>query len=267
MENHTYAFADSQQAQEWERLRAVQAVFDPFTCNNLERLGVGEGWVCLEVGPGAGSIMMWLCDRVGDRGQVVAVDKDSRFVAHLHRSNLEIRQQDITTAPLASNYFDLIHVRFVLMHIPDRLTAFANLVQALKPGGWLLVEEPDFTTNLPADSTGEQTDAFIQIFAATRRFFETIDADPCFGRKLPLVFQQFNLTDVATSLNAALMPGGSTRAKIWRMAVEHLRTQLLATDIPTEADYDRFLALTQDPTVWSMDYTTVAAWGRKAIEA
>src|ERR1039458_7122444 len=39
--------------------------------------------------------------------------------------------------------FDLVHARLVLVHVPQRAQALAAMVAALKPGGWLLLEEAD----------------------------------------------------------------------------------------------------------------------------
>ena len=39
--------------------------------------------------------------------------------------------------------FDLVHARLVLVHVPDRARALATMVAALRPGGWLLVEDAD----------------------------------------------------------------------------------------------------------------------------
>jgi hypothetical protein len=37
-----------------------------------------------------------------------------------------------------------VHVRAVLMHIPDRMAALRRMVSWLAPGGWLVAEEADF---------------------------------------------------------------------------------------------------------------------------
>ena len=39
--------------------------------------------------------------------------------------------------------FDLIHARLVLVHVPRRREALAAMVELLRPGGWLVVEDAD----------------------------------------------------------------------------------------------------------------------------
>jgi hypothetical protein len=61
-------------ANEWERaerrLRALEATYDPVTKRRLAARGVADGWNCLEVGAGAGSIARWLGEQVGPTGEI-----------------------------------------------------------------------------------------------------------------------------------------------------------------------------------------------------
>src|SRR5208283_3109556 len=45
------------------RYRELSALYDAQTVRHLEQRGVDQGWSCLEVGGGGGSITSWLCDR------------------------------------------------------------------------------------------------------------------------------------------------------------------------------------------------------------
>ncbi len=259
-----YVFSDNQQPTELERLTAVQDVFDPVTHRNLEQIGVAPGWHCLEVGAGVGSIMHWLCDRVGPTGHVVAVDRDPRFIQAVQRPNLTIRALDITTTSLEPNAFDLIHLRCVMVHIATPQPAWQNLIQALKPGGWLLIEEPDFSMAALTLPDQRETQVIDGVFAATRQMYSDLGMDNWLGRKLPLLLQQHGLGNIQTHVNSSLMAGGSLRAKIWWMAVEHLRSRLLATGLTTPSDLDQFKTLIQTPTTWALDYALISAWGQKS---
>jgi ubiquinone/menaquinone biosynthesis C-methylase UbiE len=128
----TYVF-DNAGAQAGARFSALGALFDPGTTRHLTALGVAEGWHCLEVGAGAGSIADWLCDRVG-AADVVATDIDPRFLDAAGRPNLEVRRHDIASDPLSEAAFDLVHARLVLVHLPERENALLRIVRALKPG-------------------------------------------------------------------------------------------------------------------------------------
>jgi Methyltransferase domain len=60
---------------------------------------------------------------------------------------LEIIRHDITADPPPEGQSDLIHARLVLGHLPARDAIMARLVQALKPGRWVLIG--DFDSCLP----------------------------------------------------------------------------------------------------------------------
>src|SRR3712207_7018804 len=61
-------------------------------------LGVGEGWRCLELGGGNGSIAEWLSARVSPSGSVTAIDIDPVLLELIparseeHTSELQSRQ-------------------------------------------------------------------------------------------------------------------------------------------------------------------------------
>jgi 2-polyprenyl-3-methyl-5-hydroxy-6-metoxy-1,4-benzoquinol methylase len=92
----TYAFDNAWQ-QARERLALLEACLDPATVRRLTALGVGEGWTCLDVGAGGGSIAQWLCTQVGASGHVLATDVDPRFLAALGEPNLQIRCHNVVT--------------------------------------------------------------------------------------------------------------------------------------------------------------------------
>src|SRR5438309_9955657 len=137
-----YLFTHEDKA-ERERLAAIEAGLDPLTIECLEKIGVGEGWRCLEIGAGGGSIAEWLCGRVGPSGKVVATDLQTKFLEAIEASNLEVRKHDITKRDLEQETFDLVSARKVLEHLPEPTQALSRSAAAVRPGGWLLVEDTD----------------------------------------------------------------------------------------------------------------------------
>src|SRR5205085_8877158 len=122
----------------------LEEIFDGGTRGHLARLPLPAGSSCLEVGAGAGSVARWLCERVGPGGRVVATDLDVDLLEKLPEENLEVRRHDIVSGELETDAFDLIHSRLVLEHIPERDAVLRRLVVALRPGGWLVLEDFDW---------------------------------------------------------------------------------------------------------------------------
>ena len=42
----------------------LEALCDPVTFRHLESVGIAEGWSCLEIGAGGGSVARWMGERV-----------------------------------------------------------------------------------------------------------------------------------------------------------------------------------------------------------
>lgn len=86
---------DSSWYAERDRLSSLTALYDEATTAFCERLGVGDGWRCAEVGAGTGSVAQLLADRVGPSGRVLAVDLDTRFLEPLRSTFLQVEQMDV----------------------------------------------------------------------------------------------------------------------------------------------------------------------------
>ena len=190
-------------ATESKRLGLLAQRFDAGTIRRLGELGVTDGWRCLEVGAGHGSVARWLADRVGPSGSVVAADIDARFLTGLP-DNVDVRELDIRDQDLEPE-FDLAHCRALLMHLPDP-DALARIVAALRPGGVLLVEEGDFGLlhfgGHP--NSAAQNDAHGQILNAMR---EARIMDGYLGRTLP---GEQRIGGLAALLPHAVAPRGRT---------------------------------------------------------
>jgi hypothetical protein len=81
-----------------DRLALLERIFDPLSRRRREM--VQPGWRCLEVGAGRGSMAVWLAERVGDNGHVVATDMDLTYLKRFNVPNLEVRQHNILEDPL-----------------------------------------------------------------------------------------------------------------------------------------------------------------------
>jgi 2-polyprenyl-3-methyl-5-hydroxy-6-metoxy-1,4-benzoquinol methylase len=198
----SYLF-DPSLAIERERLDAQSALWDAYTVAKLAGVGVGEGWHCLEVGAGTGSVARWLCARVGDRGGVTATDVETCWLEALAETepNLDVRRHDVVADELEEGTYDLVHARLVLMHLVPRDLVVGKLARALRPGGWLVLEDLDTCTLGYCDPPDP---VWTKVSRAIAALAEAVGADPNVGRRLPTALQAAGLTDVAAD-GAALL--------------------------------------------------------------
>jgi len=249
----SYAF-DNAWTDAHRRLAMLEACYDPGTTRRLDALGVGSGWRCLEVGGGAGSVARWLCDRVGESGQVVAVDLDPRFLGQIDAANLSVRRLDVTREDLPDGPFDLVHARHVLMHLPERLEVLDRLARCLVPGGWLLLEEGDaFPTAV--------TDVDPRVWSWYSDALARGGADTKWPRRLPSLLDSAGLVDVTAEADVPLYRGASPTAEMVRLSL----LQVAERDRPddeTRVLVDHLCVSLTDPGRWFTYYAAVAAAGR-----
>ena len=130
---------------EYQRLDLMSKILDPWTQAYLTALGISQGWQCLELGSGNGSIVEWLCTTVSPSGGVRAIDLNPVLLELIPAQNLTVEQMDVRTGQLPANAYDLVSCRALLHQISEYAPAvLAQMAAALKPGGWLLIQEPDF---------------------------------------------------------------------------------------------------------------------------
>ena len=247
---------DHHQTGERQRLALMSRLLDPMHRRHIERLGVGPGARTLEVGCGNGSMSAWLARRTAPGGRAVAVDLDLSLVDE-HVAGLELRQADILAGAVEPADFDLVTARAVLHHVGDAGAAVTNLVGSARPGGMVLLIEPDF---LPV-SIAEPPDirAFWQGWLT---WSKAQGIDYFIGRRLPATLSSLGLQDVAATAETSLYNGGSLSAQYWEQTVIELRPRLVASGKLDDRSIDTFLAQCADPGWWTQTIAFTAVAGR-----
>jgi SAM-dependent methyltransferase len=236
---------------ERERLELLAAWLDPATFRQLEALGCGPGWRCLEVGPGAGTTARWMGERVVPGGHATALDVDTRFLDVLTGApGVDVLRGDVRTRDFAAGTFDLIHARFVLEHLPDRVAVMKRMVDWLAPGGWVLFEEPDCAAALASPNP---------LWA---RHMEAYRADPGYdvtcGRVLPAEVAALGLEDVAMEIATPAVTGGTDLARWYAMTIAALRPALVATGSVSGEELDELHDALGRPGLLEPGFTVVS---------
>jgi SAM-dependent methyltransferase len=253
---------DNARAEAGERFIALAELFDGVTRGHFDRLGVGPGWRCWEVGAGGRSIPEALAAAVGPTGYVLATDINPAWLDPC--GTYDVRRHDVAAdPPPAPATFDLVHARLVLVHVPDRARALATMVAALRPGGWLLVEDAD--TELQPLVCLEETGPAQQRANRLRRAFRELmthrGADLRYGRTLPRTLREAGLIDVAAA--GSFPVGGKVCDRLEIATIRHVRTELIAARLTDDAEIDAHLAAV---AAGELDLTLaplISVWGRR----
>jgi SAM-dependent methyltransferase len=198
-----------------------------------------------------------MAERCAPGGSVLCTDIDPRHIAG-GPANLRVERHDITRDPLPAAHFDLVHARLVLMHIPARDEVLTRLVTALKPGGWLVIEDFDVMA-VPPDVGIDPAEAHFAATDAMRRYMTAGGADPRYGRRLFGRFQARGLEAVSADGRVMMFAGHNAGVELMRVNFEQIGAKLVAGGLISAAqlaaDLDRIARgefVWPSPVMWTV---------------
>lgn len=241
--------------------RCLTGAYDTMTFDRLAETGVTTGWRCLDIGSGSGSVARWLAERVAPTGEVVATDVKPHHIQE--GPCLTAVEHDVVTDPLPEAAYDLVVARLVLQHLPQRLAVLCKLVRALKPGGWLHIEEFDASYEPPLLTPDEESarlySAFLDAKCAVMR---AGGGDPHWARHAPAAMRAAGLVDIDPRPRIELRTAGSPGLRMQLNHTYHLRDGLLAAGM-TEAQLADVRALMRDPSFCAASSVIYSVHGRR----
>jgi len=213
-----------------QRMSALARLYDPASQRALTAAGIAGGWHCLEVGGGGGGVARWMAERVGPTGSVLCTDIDPRHIAPSGMANLHVVRHDVVRDALPEGKFDLAHARLVLLHIPERAAVLAKMIAALKPGGWLVIEDFDTTSVLP-DAAANPRELRMETAEALRQYMIRGGVDGRFGRSLYGRFKCHGMTDVSSEGRAMMWDRANGGADLMRINFEQVGDKVVAAGL------------------------------------
>ncbi|WP_037607025.1 class I SAM-dependent methyltransferase [Streptacidiphilus rugosus] len=247
-----------EQTGEGARIDHGALAYDAATRARLTALGVGPGWRCLDVGAGTGTISRWLVDAAGVH-EVLAVDRDPRFVGARAGDRLRTMAADITgPAPLPGR-FDLVHCRFLLMHLRGHAEVLARLADLVAPGGWLVVGDAvDLTTAVSPH------DAYRRTMAAMWRVLgERIGTDITWVTRYPQLLRDLGLADVGAEIIVPPLTVDAPVTAFWQETWRSMRDALESGASLGPDELDAALDYLSSPELADLSPGMITAWGRR----
>jgi SAM-dependent methyltransferase len=245
------------------RLAALERLYDPATRANLDAAGLRSGLRCglrsgldmWEAGAGAGSVARWAAAK---GARVIATDIDLRHLSDQTRAlATQILAHDVMTEEPPGT-FDLIHARLLLSHLPTWPDVLNRMVAALRPGGWLCVEELDPMLDY-APARADAGDLLVnRVGRAFTAALASRGGDPTLGRKLHPLLADHGLRHVHSGGLILAGTGGSLIAELMAVNVTQTAPMLAARGIEPQ-ELDAYLAAMRDerqvvtmPVFWTV---------------
>jgi SAM-dependent methyltransferase len=250
---------------EIERLRVQGAAMAPDAAVMLDRIGVGPGWTCLDLGCGPAGITPLLSERVGATGRVVGLDTDPVFLDHARRQvagNVEFVRGDAYRTGLPTGAFDLVHTRFVASTAGEPEALLREAIRLARPGGTVALQEPD----MAALNCYPPHPAWDRLKAAIEGAFTSVGADIRLAQRLFALLHRAGLQDVQYRPFLVGVRSTDPLVDYLPSTVESLRRTIVDRGLMADGELDAALAdcraHLRDPETVFTTYVVAQVWGR-----
>lgn len=154
-----------------DAVRGVGAVAE-WKRRGLEALRPRPGATIVDLGCGTGEDVAALAAMVAPGGRAVGIDASATMVAEARRraagrDDVDFRIGDARAIDLPDGSVDGVRAERVLLHMDDPAAVVAEMVRVTRPGGRVVVAEPDWGT-LAIDASGPEAGRAVAAAGAAR---------------------------------------------------------------------------------------------------
>ena len=190
-----------------------------------ELLALQPGDCVLDAGCGSGADLLALAPLVGPGGGAVGVDRGAVMVAQARERAagsglpVEFLVGDITRLDFPDATFDGCRADRVLHHLDDPARAVAELARVARPGGRIVVYEPDFEGTLIDHPNHALTRRLVDFFT------DIVARNGRMARHLYALFRRQGLSAVAVEVHGAVLTDLATARGLGQMDLLLARAQ------------------------------------------
>ena len=268
--NTTTEYLLGPSADEGARLLAQSELLNDETQWLLDRVDVPVGGRGVDLACGPLGILPQLAARVGPCGAVVGVDRSPEMLDHaagLVRErglrNVELVAGDATATGLPRAAFDLVHVRLLLVNVPDPVAVVTEAAALVRPGGTVALHEVDWIS-WQCEPPHPAWDRLRELLAGLWR---ARGLDTCIGRRLPSLLRGAGLRDVRATAHAGIDGSDVWYQRLLLTFVERFADRIVDGGLARRDEIDALAsALTRhlaQPDTIVIRALSVQAWGRR----
>lgn len=183
-----------------ERLDKMHALdsFKMYKRETFDLMRLDTGNKAADIGCGTGEDSRMLTGITGNSGEIIGIDLSEAMVAearerHGDMPGLRFMQASSDTLDLSDNSLDAIRADRVLIHVPDADASLDEMIRVTRPGGRVVISEPDMPGFWVASDHYDTTDLLINAVAKSC-------VRPYLPRDLWTMFNDHGLTDIEFSV-------------------------------------------------------------------
>jgi SAM-dependent methyltransferase len=184
---------------------------------------------------------------------------DTRFIDPLASDSIEVRRVDIRSDELPQAEFDLLHARLVLEHLSGRTEILQRLAAALRPGGWIVIEDYDWSC---FGFEGDDPE-IARVTDAILGFMQQAGFERDYGRRVVTEIADAGFTEVRGEGRMRIIDSTSPGFDFFRLSFESLKGAVVDAGMLSAEDAEAASArFGEDMRVWTP--LMMAGIGRKA---
>jgi len=178
------------------------------------------------------------------------------YLDAIDASNVEVLRHDLRRETFRDESFDLVHTRAVLMHIPADRELLRRIVSWLEPGGWLLLEEPDFGMWL-----ADADPVWALHPEAQQKAFPNMSLSR--GRSLLREIHQLGLVDVGADAEADIVVPGTPLAEFHALSLKAVAPRQVAAGALTPQEAEAIAKRPTQDDFLGCGFVHIGVWGRR----
>ena len=250
------------------RLHVLHDVYSPAGRRVLLQAGLDPGMKVADFGCGVGVVSKMLAEMVGPMGHVTGIDINVGQLTEARElcrkagfENTHFVEASAHQTGLPRNSFDLVYCRFLLLHLARPEDCLREMMDVLKPGGILVVEDGDLTT--AATEPTSAMNAFADLFpklGLARGLNYSVSRD-LFSMVTAAGFQRVNI-----EISQPGITRGETR-NFLKWSVDEAGPAMVQEGIISRAALDQTLsemqAVVENPSILILPPRMSLVWARK----
>lgn len=253
----------------YERLKLLARARWPDTAALFERVGIGPGMRCVDLGCGGGEVTFEIARLVAPSGHVTGVDMDEvkldlarAAAAERGIANVTFQAANVNDWNEPDSY-DVAYSRFLLQHLSRPVDLLQRMWTAVKPGGAIVVEDADFSGAF-CEPANEAFDFYTRSYS---RVLELYGGDPATPRRLFRYFLAAGIPRPKLKLAQTVHDAGEakTLAVVTLAATaDAIVAENLASEDEVNVALASLAAFTDDPNTLVSDPRIFQLWCRRS---